>query len=122
MELFLYFAKVSACTAIFYFFYHFVLARFTFFNLNRWYLIGTLILSFMIPLMSITIKKEVAVPAQSVIERTSNVGISNVQGNSIDPEFSEESNSSMASISISDILLAMYVAVFAFFLMRLFVG
>ena len=83
MELFLYFVKVSACTAIFYSFYHFVLSRFTFFNFNRWYLIGTLVLSFIVPLLSVTIEKEVAFPTQIALENTNNAAISNKETESL---------------------------------------
>jgi N-acetylmuramoyl-L-alanine amidase len=122
MELFLYFVKVSACTAIFYSFYHFVLSRLTFFNFNRWYLIGTLMLSFTIPLLSVNIEKEVDFPIQINLENSNKIAISNTQSDAIDPEFSEVSPSILDSVSLSDVLIFIYIAVFAFLLVRLLIG
>jgi hypothetical protein len=56
MKTIIYLLQVSACTGIFYIFYHIVLRRLTFFTINRWYLFGSLVLSFIIP--SITIPAE----------------------------------------------------------------
>jgi hypothetical protein len=53
MKTIIYLIQVSACTGIFYLFYQMVLSRLTFFNSNRWYLLGTLMLSFMIPAISL---------------------------------------------------------------------
>ncbi|OOQ59449.1 M56 family metallopeptidase [Mucilaginibacter pedocola] len=52
MKAFIYLLQVSACSGIFYSFYFLFLRRLTFFTLNRWYLLGTLILSFVIPTLS----------------------------------------------------------------------
>jgi hypothetical protein len=56
----IYLLQVSACMAIFYAFYYLMLSRLTFFTINRWYLFGTLILSFAIPLLTITIHSDSA--------------------------------------------------------------
>lgn len=45
----LYLLQVSACTGIFYLFYRGVLSRLTFFSIARWYLLVSLLLSFVIP-------------------------------------------------------------------------
>jgi len=58
MKILIYLIQVSACTGIFYLFYHLVLRRLTFFTINRWYLLSTLVLSFAIPLITI--------PAESI--------------------------------------------------------
>ena len=52
--LFLYILKLSISFSIVYLFYHFVLRRLTFYNSNRWYLIGYTLLSFLIPFINIT--------------------------------------------------------------------
>ncbi len=52
--LFIYFVKVSICLAIVYLFYQLVLRNLTFYNSNRWYLVGYSLLSFFIPLIDIT--------------------------------------------------------------------
>ncbi|MGY4384495.1 hypothetical protein ACVWYN_001521 [Pedobacter sp. UYP24] len=49
MELLIYLLKVSACLVIFYGFYHLFLRKLTFFSVNRIYLLGTLIVSMVIP-------------------------------------------------------------------------
>ncbi|MCC8425998.1 M56 family metallopeptidase [Mucilaginibacter sp. UR6-11] len=58
MDFFVYLLQVSACTGIFFGFYYLILNRFTFFSINRWYLLATLILSFAIPLLTITVREE----------------------------------------------------------------
>lgn len=52
-----YLLQVSACTAVFYLFYYFFLNRLTFFTTNRWYLLGTVVLSFIIPLIKIQVNQ-----------------------------------------------------------------
>jgi len=49
-----YLLKVSIALALVYIFYQLVLRRLTFYNWNRWYLIGYALLSFVIPFMNIT--------------------------------------------------------------------
>ncbi|TKC12260.1 hypothetical protein FA048_01165 [Pedobacter polaris] len=60
MELITYLLKVSACTVLFFAFYLLVLRRLTFFKINRFYLLFTLLLSFAIPTLKFTIEREVA--------------------------------------------------------------
>src|SRR5688572_1277092 len=52
--LFIYILKLSISLSIVYLFYQLVLRRLTFFNSNRWYLIGYTVLSFLIPFINIT--------------------------------------------------------------------
>ncbi|RZL28910.1 MAG: hypothetical protein EOO96_20355, partial [Pedobacter sp.] len=65
MELLTYLLKVSACTVLFFAFYLLVLRRLTFFKTNRFYLLVTLLLSFIIPTLNFTIEREV--PAAAVV-------------------------------------------------------
>jgi hypothetical protein len=58
MSAIIYLLQVSACTAIFYGFYYFMLNRLTFFTINRYYLILTLVLSFVIPLLTIHLQQD----------------------------------------------------------------
>ncbi len=68
MNAIIYLLQVSACMAIFYGFYYFMLNRLTFFTINRYYLLFTLILSFVIPLLTIPVHNEyVPVIQQSVM-------------------------------------------------------
>ncbi|MGF7080619.1 M56 family metallopeptidase [Mucilaginibacter sp. UYCu711] len=55
-----YLLQVSACMGLFYGFYYLMISRFTFFTINRWYLVATLILSFAIPLLTITVRPDSA--------------------------------------------------------------
>lgn len=59
MDLLVYLLKVSACTVLFFAFYLLVLNKLTFFKTNRFYLLLTLLISFIIPALSFTIEKEV---------------------------------------------------------------
>ncbi|MGM9474792.1 N-acetylmuramoyl-L-alanine amidase [Pedobacter sp. GSP4] len=70
----IYLLKVSACTALFFAAYHFLLARFTFFNLNRAYLLLMLVLSFSIPALTIESSHEVV---RSNQEAPAKIGYSN---------------------------------------------
>lgn len=49
-----YLLKVSIALALVFLFYQLVLRRLTFYNWNRWYLVGYSVLSFLIPFMNIT--------------------------------------------------------------------
>lgn len=57
----IYFLKVSACTALFFGFYMLALRKLTFFKINRFYLLTTLILSFIIPALQFEFKREIAI-------------------------------------------------------------
>lgn len=60
MEPIIYMWQVSACMGVFYGFYFVLLRRLTFFTINRWYLLATLLLSVVIPLLTITVHRETA--------------------------------------------------------------
>src|SRR6476660_4073319 len=51
--LFSYLLKLSCSLAVVYVFYHLALRRLTFYNANRWYLLGYSLLCFFIPLLNI---------------------------------------------------------------------
>lgn len=51
---FIYLLKLSINLAVVFLFYHFVLRRLTFYNWNRWYLLGYTLLSFFIPFIDIS--------------------------------------------------------------------
>ncbi|SDC50950.1 M56/M15 family metallopeptidase [Pedobacter soli] len=65
----IYLLKVSACTALFFAVYHFLLARLTFFNLNRVYLLLMLVFSFIIPALTIENIQEIVVPADQKLNQ-----------------------------------------------------
>ena len=58
----IYLLKVSICTALFFAVYYFLLAKLTFFNLNRIYLLLMLAVSFGIPTLTIEKEREIIVP------------------------------------------------------------
>jgi N-acetylmuramoyl-L-alanine amidase len=62
----IYLLKVSACTVIFFAVYQLLLAKLTFFNLNRVYLLLMLVLSFSIPAITIENHHEVMVANQEI--------------------------------------------------------
>ncbi len=64
----IYLLKVSACLAVFYGLYFFAFRKFTFHTLNRFYLLCTLCLSFIIPLISFETTKVVKVEPSIVVE------------------------------------------------------
>lgn len=58
MSTIIYLLQVSACLAIFYGFYYLLLNKLTFFTINRYYLVSTLIISFVIPLLTIPVNQQ----------------------------------------------------------------
>ncbi|WP_316825843.1 M56/M15 family metallopeptidase [Pedobacter miscanthi] len=62
----MYLLKVSACTLLFFAVYQLLLAKLTFFNLNRAYLLLMLMVSFTIPAITIENRHEVAVVNQQI--------------------------------------------------------
>lgn len=98
MELFNYLLKASACSVLFFAFYLLVLQKLTFFKLNRFYLLATLMLSFLIPALNITIEKQVehtlpiteglvAVDLPSQIETVMPTEVLPLQASQIAPSF-----------------------------------
>ena len=67
MNLLIYEGKVAVVLLVFYLFFRFLLKKETFHRFNRWVLVGTAVLSFVLPLCVITIHKQVEmVPEISV--------------------------------------------------------
>lgn len=85
MELLVYLLKVSVCLAVFFAIYIIALRRLTFFNSNRFYLLFTLLLSFIIPSLQFTIERE----ARATPMLTTYVEHSDVMDKNIKP-FSEK--------------------------------
>ncbi|MEE1946061.1 M56 family metallopeptidase [Pedobacter sp. KR3-3] len=82
MVLLIFLLKVSACTALFYALYLLVFKKLTFFKVNRFYLLFTLLLSFVVPAMQLTIKQEVdqiAFAEQGFILKSGPDGSSGIQ-------------------------------------------
>ena len=51
---FIYLLKLSVSLAVVFLFYHFILRKLTFYNWNRWYLLGYTLLSFFIPFIDVS--------------------------------------------------------------------
>ena len=64
MELFNYLLKVTACSALLFAFYLLVLRKLTFFRINRFYLLTSVLVSFLIPSLQFTIEREVVPVAE----------------------------------------------------------
>lgn len=56
--IFIYLFKLSISLGVVFLFYHFVLRRLTFYNWNRWYLVGYTMLSFFLPFVDISLALE----------------------------------------------------------------
>ncbi len=81
MNALVYLLQVSACTAVFYLFYRLLLHQLTFFTINRWYLLATIFLSFIIPVLTIPVnpqQQHIAVVQQAVYINTLQMGPANV--------------------------------------------
>ena len=70
MELLNYLLKVSACSALFFAFYLLVLRKFTFFKINRFYLLLSLVISFIIPALQFTIEREMEASTEVAVSPT----------------------------------------------------
>ncbi len=71
-----YLLKLSVSAAVIYAFYYLVLRRLTFYNLNRWYLVGYTLLCFIIPFINITqiaSKADEKMPALNYIPAVQNI-------------------------------------------------
>jgi len=74
MNAIVYLLQVSACLALFYGFYYIMLNRLTFFTINRYYLLFTLVLSFVVPLLTITVNRQYE--SMSMVQQVVNIGSS----------------------------------------------
>ena len=101
--MFLYLLKVSACTAIFFAGYQLLLSRLTFFKLNRTYLLFCLMLSFIIPALSVSHETVVLVHQKQV-----SPVIQYSADNTFGEAFTEASGQSL-SINWMEVALYIYV-------------
>ncbi len=106
MEMLLYLAKVSICTGVFFLFYHFILSKFTFFNFNRWYLLITLTISFIIPVLTFQVERKVETPTVAVSQ--TNIAVSSNEASlDMDPEISFQDVDKI-NITLEDFLVLIY--------------
>jgi TonB family protein len=104
-DIFLYLLKVTACTAAFYFVYFAFLKNETFFKLNRFYLIFTVLGSFILPLFHFS-NQTIKIPS-TFSETLNTVNV-----------FSNQSLISNYSLNIFSIIFIVYIAIASFFLIR----
>ena len=114
-----YLIESSFCLILFYSFYHFFLSKETFFQLNRVYLLMTPILSLGIPFLNISYRKEAVV--EQTLEAVIYPAIQTAQ--EVQTVFWEQMDapSPLFSLSVSDIIMAIYllgVAIMAFTLFK----
>lgn len=111
-----YILQVSLCWAVFYLLYWLLLSKETFFHFNRWYLLSTFVLSFVIP------KVEWQLP-QPVAE--SDIAVVYFQPITVGMETLEVTVTATAlspSIGVMDVLTWLYWLGVAFFALRFLVG
>ncbi|MCX2494082.1 N-acetylmuramoyl-L-alanine amidase [Pedobacter sp. PF22-3] len=110
----IYLLKVSACTLMFFAAYQLLLARLTFFNLNRIYLLLMLVLSFVIPAVTIENHHEVAVASHEVPSKIaySNDGV-------VEHDFVDEGSAANNSLNWDQVLMYGYCSILAFLVFRM---
>jgi beta-lactamase regulating signal transducer with metallopeptidase domain len=126
MKTIIYLVQVSACTGFFYLFYHLVLRRLTFFTINRWYLLSTLMLSFAIPLITIPVE---SIPQNYSLDMASLSSISEIDVPSIPENISipvKVINAPFDAISLLPVLYFLVAGILTVYLLvsigRLYTG
>jgi len=110
----IYLLKVSACTLIFFAAYQLLLAKLTFFNLNRIYLLLMLVLSFGIPALTIENRHEIMVSNQEI---PSKIAYSN--DSVIEQDFVDESSAANNSLNLDQVLMYGYCSILVFLVFRM---
>lgn len=110
----IYLLKVSACTFIFFAAYQLLLARLTFFNLNRVYLLLMLVLSFGIPALTIENRHEIMISNQEIPSQIaySNDGV-------VEQDFLEEGSATNNSLNWDQVLMYGYCSILVFLVFRM---
>jgi len=110
----IYLLKVSACTVIFFAAYQFLLAKLTFFNLNRAYLLMMLVLSFSIPTVTIENRHEITVASQEIPSKIaySNDGL-------VEQDFVDEGSVTNHNINWDELLMSGYCLILAALIFRM---
>lgn len=115
MELFIYLIKATGCTAAFYSVYYLLLRKLTFFNLNRWYLLSSLVISLTLPLLHIGIQTKVLTSdVKPVIINTATKTIAEA----VDPVILSQP---VTHVNWLQIGTCVYLAIAAFLLLKLLI-
>ncbi|NII85792.1 N-acetylmuramoyl-L-alanine amidase [Pedobacter sp. SG908] len=110
----IYLLKVSACTLIFFAAYQLLLAKLTFFNLNRAYLLMMLVLSFGIPAVTIENRHEVTVATKEI---PSKIAYSN--DGFVEQDFVDKGSSVNHNLNLDELLIYSYCAILATLIFRM---
>ena len=109
----IYLLKVTACTFVFFAAYQFIMAKLTFFKLNRLYLLSALLFSFVIPALTITSERVVMVQKRAL---SAKAVYSNQAGFETDLESGNGQNISV--INWNEALTSLYLVIFAVLFFR----
>jgi len=121
MEWLTYLLKVSVCSALFFGFYLLVLRKLTFFKFNRFYLLATILLSFIIPALQFNVVRNIKSTYNSVAEAIA----SNRTGANFQtlPQLGNLQNHEPASFNWSNLVLMAYaiiaLGILGFYLFKL---
>lgn len=110
----IYLLKVSACTLIFFAAYQLLLAKLTFFNLNRAYLLIMLVLSFSIPALTIESRHQLTVASQEI---PSKVAYSN--DGFVEQDFVGEGSDANTDLNWDQLLVYGYSSILAVLVFRM---
>ncbi|WP_131537593.1 N-acetylmuramoyl-L-alanine amidase [Pedobacter nototheniae] len=115
MIILIYLLKVSACTAIFFVVYKLMLSKLTFFNLNRVYLLFMLLLSFIIPALTVESRLEIKTPKHSIVNK-----VTYNNANTVEKDFQDNGASShTVDINWSRIFEYTYYSILAIYLFKM---
>jgi len=112
MEGLIYLLKVTACTVLFFGFYLLFLRKLTFFKINRFYLLSTLLLSFIIPLLQFEIKREIVMTDTQISANVPEIKpVNPAPVQLIQPIMLEYDQQAKPEISWSEIIYKAYVGI-----------
>lgn len=114
----IYLLQVSACTGVFFLFYKAFLSRLTFYSLSRWYLLGALVVSFVVPFTAVPAGREARI---IVIQQFGSETLGEGR-NRTDVAAHTKRAPSTAFFAWSDIILAVYFVVAGIFCTKLIVS
>ena len=118
MELFAYLLKVSTCSALFFAFYIVFLRKLTFFKINRFYLLISVVISFIIPTLQFTIEHETEAPIETVVNPIINEDEAIMDGATFQTPSSIKSQQITETVDYNWLMLLpyLYVCIASFFM------
>ncbi|MBB6239097.1 N-acetylmuramoyl-L-alanine amidase [Pedobacter sp. AK013] len=110
----IYLLKVSACTLIFFAAYQLLLAKLTFFNLNRVYLLMMLVLSFSIPAITIESRHKEMIANKEIPSK-----IAYSDDGFVEQDFVDKGSAASNNLNWDELLLYSYCAILAALIFRM---